>query len=257
VRLEIFTIALDAMPFITWHLPIFNRLRCDWHWTIVEGAASNVNCTKWCQPQAPRLSRDGTTEYVNSLRGHPRITVIQKQNWRGKVEMCNAAIQHIKEECALVQVDADEIWYAEQLNDIVSIYETDKTVAAMQFYCRYFLGWNIVAVGDNSYGNRRGEWVRSWRFFPGNKWKSHEPPVFEGLPIPAISRDETRQLGLVFDHFAYCTPQQVSYKESFYGYPHALENWLRLQQSKEWPVKDLRKFLPWVGENAQADLLHR
>lgn len=256
MKLVLFTICLDSMPMITWHLPVFNNLRADWEWVVVEGAASNVRCTKWCQPQAPRLSRDGTSEYLNSLRGHPRVRIIQKQRWEGKVAMCQAAIQHIKEECVLVQIDSDELWSADQLQRMVQIYEGNARVAAMQFYCRFFLGQNIIAVGENCYGANAGEWLRSWRFFPGNKWKSHEPPVFEGLPIPAMPREETRQRGLVFQHFAYVFPQQVQFKQEFYGYKGALEHWMRLQQNKEWPVK-LKRFLPWVDENAQADLLHK
>lgn len=254
MKLHIFSIMLDAMPFCTWHLPIFNRLWCDWNWRIAHGAAMNVRDTSWCKPQEPRLSRDGTTEYLSGLR-HPQVTVMHRQSWAGKVLMCNACLPVHTEDCVLLEVDCDEFWTPDQLERMVSVFENDPTVGAMQFYCRYFVGQNIVITSDNNYGNRHGEWMRAWRY-TGGSFLTHEPPLLSKIAGRVVSRRETREMGLVFDHYAYALPSQVAFKEKYYGYDHAGEHWQRLQQNRTWPVK-LSKFLPWVTDDAVADLLHK
>ena len=56
---------------------------------------------------------------------------------------------------------------------------------------------------------------------------------------------------------AWVTPQQVGLKQRIYkgGYDNACEDWEKLQNNKEWPVGNLKQFLPWVGDGACADLL--
>lgn len=255
MKLHIFTICLDAMPYITWHLPVFNRLRCDWHWSIAEGAAMNVRDTSWCQKQEPRLSRDGTSEYLSTLRKHPRMTVIQRQRWEGKALMCNTCLPVHREECVLLQIDSDESWTVDQLERIVRCFEAEPGLGAMQFYCRYMVGQNIVITSDNTYGNRNGEWMRAWRY-NGGSFVTHEPPNLSNVTGRVSLRGETREMRLVFDHYAYVLPQQVSFKEGFYGYANALEHWQRLQANRSWPTP-LRKWLPWVQDDAVADLLHK
>lgn len=254
MRLNIVSIVLDGMPFIAQHLPVFNRLVIPWHWYIVEGAAMNTHCTSWCKPQQPRLSRDGTTEYLATLRGHPRITVIQKQQWDGKVEMFNTAVlQFPLEECVLLEVDVDEFWSDAQLELIHHEFETNRNLARIQFACNYYVGQNIEITTLDNYGNRQTEWMRVWRWHPGGRFKSHEPPELDCLSGWTMPRQDAVCKGLVFEHHAYVLPAQVRFKEEYYGYAHALENWQRLQSNKTWPVTDLRKFLPWVDPGVEAN----
>ena len=254
-KLCIMTICLDSMPYITWHLPVFNRLTIPWRWIVAEGAAMNVKDTAWCRPQTPRLSNDGTTEYLNSLKGHPRITVLQRPSWDGKVEQCNACLALIKEPCLLLQVDSDELWTAEQLETLVSFFNAYEQIKSARFLCRYFLGVNVHITSRNGYGNHPGEWLRAWRFEPGMKFLKHEPPVLAGCEGPCATREQTAEVGLVFDHWAYVFEKQVAYKEQFYGYKDAVKHWRRLQENKIWPVKNLQSFLPWVGPGVTADRL--
>jgi hypothetical protein len=256
MKLYIFTIALDAMPQITWHLPAFNWLTIPWHWYIVEGAAMNEADTGWCKPQMARLSKDGTTEYLNSLRGHPCVTVVQKQRWHGKTEQCNACLKNIKEPCVLMQIDCDELWSSEQLNRVVQLFEENPQVAQARFYCRYFVGPNLVVTSDNTYGNHNGEWLRAWRFSPGDFFLRHEPPTLQQqFHGDTVDRSETRSFGMVFDHYAYVFESQVAYKEKFYGYTDAVHRWKRLQQNAVWPA-DLNQFFNWAKDGT-VDLLHK
>lgn len=254
MNLHVITLVLDGEPFIERHLPIFEKLSCKWTWHIVHGAAANTGSTSWCRPQEPRLSRDGTSEYVNSIVKHPNVKIYQRQLWLGgKDEMANAPLKNITEPCVLLQVDVDEFYTPEQIDKIVQTFEERPDIYRMYFWCRYFLGPDIVSTSQNGYGNNLGEWLRAFRFEPGMKFDKHEPPVLgnnsKGL---SLGRDATRSLGLVFDHCAWQLEKQVAFKEKFYGYQNARLYWRRLQENKTWPVK-LRLFLPWVDPGATAD----
>lgn len=258
MKLKIVTICLDAMPTLPALFFTFNQLNIDWTWYISEGAALNVNDTKWCQKQPPRYSEDGTHEFLQMLWEHPRVQVSGKKLWTGgKVEMINDPLTDINEECVLLQCDADEIWTAQQLTDLVGLFRVNQHLTQMRFFCRYFVGVDIVSTTPDTYGNKAGEWLRAWRFFPGDKFLTHEPPVLgrstmvrEGI----MSREETRNEGLVFDHYSWAFPNQVQYKEFFYGYEDAYARWVALQANTTWPIK-LKRFLPWVDDGAIAKKL--
>jgi hypothetical protein len=256
MKLHIVTICLDGMPQIRWHLPVLDQLKIPWQWHIAEGAAANVKDTAWCKAQQPRLSRDGTTEYLNALSGHPRVRLYRKQMWDGKVSMFNTMLSNIKEPCVLLQMDSDELWTATQLEKLVELFGNPSLSArnCAYFYCRYYIGPNIVITSENTYGNKLGEWMRAWHFTPGMKFKTHEPPIMENFNAKPFLREMTMGHGLVFQHFAYCFPEQVAFKELFYGYKDAVSHWRRLQANTKWPVK-LKTFLPWVKDDATADLL--
>ena len=257
--LNVFTICLDSAPWIYHHLPVFNRLRIPWCWVIVEGVARNTGSTKWCQRLEPRLSQDGSHEYLNSIADHPCVTVISRTEWEGgKDQMTNRCLDEFKEPGILLQVDSDELWTADQLETIVKAFEANRQMMFAFFFCRYFLGQNIIVTSENSYGNRHGEWLRAWRYQPGMRFTSHEPPNLTGAEVrwmSGFSREQTRQMGLVFDHPSYATEAQVRFKMEFYGYRDAVDQWKKLQANTDWPCQDVRLFLPWVGPGVVADLL--
>jgi len=248
--LSIFTIALDAEPCIERHLSIFEGLTIPWHWSIVEGASENIGCTAWCRPQKPRLSKDGTTEYLETLKGHPNISIVQKPSWPGKVTMINAALEHLPRTGVLMEIDADEIWTAPKLEIVVQLFKEHSYAGEAQFDCRYFVGPDIITVGQNCFGNNSYEWVRAWRDGKGRFFSRHEPPVFPHKGA-LMGKALTHKLGMTFDHFAYATEAQVRYKEDFYGYPGAVDGWKRLQFNDKWPAQ-LKKFLPFVDDKVMA-----
>ncbi len=261
MKLVILTIALDAMPMITWHLPTFNRLPFDWQWLIAEGVADNILDTSWCRKLEPRLSNDGTTDYLGQIQmHHPRVDVFRNTLWPGKTAMFNKLLEHVPDECLLLQVDADEIWTIEQLSKLVRLFEAHTHMHAARFFCRYFVGQNIVTTTEDAYGNNPGEWLRCWRYRKGMQFKTHEPPV---LDDPAVFRDskiftrqEMREYKLVFDHYAYAYESQLRFKEQYYGYENAVLQWRALQANTIWPAK-LKQFLPWVDDRASADLVFK
>lgn len=253
-RLQIITIVLDGMPMITWHLPILNQLTIPWRWHIVEGASMNTHCTKWCKPQEPRLSLDGTTEFLDSISGHPRIRIYRKEEWDGKVAMFNEVIDKLDTPCVLMEIDADEVWTAQQMEAVVRMFESEPTRTHAMFWCQYYLGPDIILASRNCYANAPSqEWKRAWSFKPGMRFDRHEPPIMSG-EAQGFTHDETEKLGLVFHHYAYAFQSQVEYKERFYGYENAVDQWLHLQQNTQWPTK-LSDHLAWVKDNALAKRL--
>jgi hypothetical protein len=257
MRLHFITIVLDGLPWLTHHLPVFNRLPFDWTWEIAHGAAQNVKDTSWMRSQPARLSTDGTTEYLRSISRHPRIRIHEQPSWPGKTAMVNACFETAQAPCIVMQIDSDEIWTAEQLTVISNLFEADTSIDRMQFWCRYFVGQNIV-VGPkdgHTYGCQKTEWTRAWRMrHASQRFIKHEPPTFAEPAGRLVERGETLGYGLEFDHFAYATRPQVAYKEAVYGYPGAVEGWERLQANQSWPIP-LKRFMPWVDDKAFVDLL--
>jgi hypothetical protein len=256
MKLHIVTICLDAMPTLPALFFNFNRLNLDWTWHISEGAAANVNCTKWCQAQDARFSEDGTHEFLMMIAKHPRVKIHCKKWWDGgKVQMINDPLANIRDEdhSVLLQCDADEIWQSWQLERIVEAFEKDAFAGSAQFRCRYFVGLDIISNTFGSYGNNSWEWLRAWRFTPGDRFEAHEPPKLrQQYQGHRINPDWFSAEGVAFDHYSWAFENQVRYKEFFYGYHGAHEHWLRLQANTVWPVKRLKDFLPWVDERATA-----
>ena len=169
--------------------------------------------------------------------------------------MCQAALNTIKEPTVLLQCDCDELWTAKQMEAIwFWLSKASPVMTCARFDCVYMVGPNLRVVGRNCWGQQRGEFLRAWRFTPGMKMR-HEPPFLEGINGPGevcMSNQTTRDLGLVFFHWAYVFESQVAYKESFYGYVNATEHWRSLQKyTGPFPVQ-LKRFLPWVDSFAQV-----
>jgi hypothetical protein len=58
-------------------------------------------------------------------------------------------------------------------------------------------------------------------------------------------------MGLIFEHYAYCTPQTVAFKENFYGYAGLLKAWEELQQTSG-PVR-LNKYFSHIQDRSVVD----
>lgn len=256
MKLVVFTIVKNGMPFIPTIFFNLQATNLDWLWIVAEGSSLNTHCTSWCRQQEPGLSTDGTTEFLDMIKDHPRVHVIRREMWDGKIEMCNACLELIKEPCILMQMDADEIWRPDAIEKLFQDFANDPKAAVAQMKCRYFLGVNIVSTSRQGYGNNPGEWLRAWRFTPGDKFNRHEPPLLhQAAQGHYLNPDWLEMEGVYFNHFAWWSESQAAYKEVFYGYTNAMFHWRRLQENTSWPVVDLKKFLPWVGTGSTADKL--
>ena len=277
--IHFFTIVLNGMPFIRYHLDVFDRLPFRWHWHVVEGVASLVHDTAWSVDAGGHvgstahvggLSVDGTTAYLDEIatRDRVRVSVYRKPGgefWDGKREMVSAPLPNIREECLLWQIDADELWTSEQVVSMRELFQNDPGRAAAYYWCHYVAApETIIATRYNYAANPAVEWLRTWRYRPGDQWTAHEPPTLvragaTGLVDVADERaflhDETERAGAVFQHFAYATEAQVRFKESYYGYGGAVAHWHRLREAMRAADGPLRlgDYLPWVNDDTLVD----
>lgn len=289
LQVHFFTIVLNGEPFIRYHLDVFRSLSFDWHWHVVEGMADLKHDTAWSVADGGRIdpslhdkgrSNDGTSDYLDSISAaHPgKLTVYRQPEgrfWDGKLAMVRAPLASLHEECLLWQVDADELWTADQIIRCRDLFLAHPEKRAAYYWCHFFVGPDLVLSNRDVYGNNSAfEWLRTWRFTPGSRWQSHEPPmlfnhgdrmrqwlrVLRGKSLrptltskaPAVfTHAETKAAGLVFQHMAYVTEPQLRFKEIYYGYERALERWQAMQARTDFPL-DLRDHFPWVKDCAQV-----
>jgi glycosyltransferase involved in cell wall biosynthesis len=277
LSIHFFTIVLNGEPFIRYHIDVFKQLSCNWHWHIIEGVADLKHDTAWSVQNGGLVtdeihqngrSKDGTSEYIDEIaKLYPEnITVYRKPEgvfWDGKREMVNAPLANIQEECLLWQVDVDELWTVEQINTARQLFITHPEKTAAFYWCWYFVGEDLVISTRNCYAqNPQQDWLRTWRFKPGAFWAAHEPPVLveslgEGQQqnVAAVNpflHGETEKQGLIFQHFAYVTAEQLKFKEQYYGYKNAVNLWNTLQSETNFPVY-LRQYFPWVQDQTMVD----
>jgi glycosyltransferase involved in cell wall biosynthesis len=275
--INFFTIVLNGKPFIEYHIEVFNQLPFKWHWHIVEGVADLKHDTAWSLRLGGQvtdsihlqgLSKDGTTDYIDELaRLYPEnVTIYRKPQgefWDGKREMVQAPLVNIQEECLLWQVDVDELWTVEQIEATRQLFVANPDKTAAYYWCWYFVGEKLVIITRNCYTqNPQQEWLRTWRFKPGYDWIAHEPPVLaekltdgsfrDIAKINPFLHDETENYNLLFQHYSYVLPEQLRFKESYYGYKEAESQWLNLQQAKVFPLL-LREYLSWVTDQTMVD----
>jgi ADP-heptose:LPS heptosyltransferase len=275
--IHFFTIVLNGEPFIRHHIEVFKQLPFKWHWHIIEGVADLKHDTAWSLKFGARitddihkngLSNDGTTKYLDDLEKQysENVTIYRKQNgtfWDGKLEMVNAPLKNIGEECLLWQIDADELWTVDQLCASHFMFRQQPEKTAAYYFCHYFVGKELVITTRDTYGNYTSyEWLRTWRFRPGDKWMSHEPPRLsrqtsdgQWIDISSINsfkHADTEQRRLVFQHYAYATEAQLYFKERYFGYQSAVSQWKQLRQQDRFPVF-LRDFFAWVKDDAQVN----
>ncbi|MBL8550620.1 MAG: glycosyltransferase [Hyphomonadaceae bacterium] len=273
-----FTIVLNGEPFIRYHLDVFNALPFRWRWHVIEGVAALKHDTAWSVAGGGRIdpslhdngrSKDGTSAYLDHIAAaHPdKITLYRKpagEFWDGKKEMVSAPLGNLGEECLLWQVDADELWTPVQIETMREAFlKAPKRTAAL-FWCHYFVApHTLVSTRYNYAQNPEVEWRRVWRYRPGDRWAAHEPPTLvrkikrretDIAEIAPFRHDETEAMGLVFQHFAYVTPEQLRFKEAYYGYAGAEDRWRALQAAAatQGPLL-LKDYFGWVSDETMVE----
>lgn len=277
IEIHFFTLVLNGMPFIKYHIETFRKLNHPWKWHIVEGVADLKHDTAWSLQCGGKimnglhkngLSNDGLTGYIDKLaKQYPNnIHIYRKPKgkfWNGKVEMCNAVLKNIRKECLLWQIDVDEFWNSNRIETMIKMFEEYPRKTAAWFYCRFFVGPRLIITSRDTYSSSTSyEWLRVWRYKPGMFWTAHEPPTLVhrslfrtynvGKSNP-FKHNDTEIHGLVFNHYAYVLPKQLQFKEIYYGYRDALKQWERLQNCNSFPVY-LRDFFPWVKDNTIVEV---
>lgn len=270
------TIVLNGQPFIEYHINILKKLPFKWHWHIIEGLADLTHDTAWSKTHGATVpqkfqkngrSIDGTAEYIDNIAKQfpENITVYRKKGlWDGKTEMVSAPLKNMKEACILFQIDSDEIWTLEQLIDIRNLFKNNLQKHSAYFLTDFFFGEKLVLINFNKYGNNLDqEWLRVWRYQPGDRWVSHEPPRLvrsmygadiDVAKINPFTHIETESHELIFQHYPYVTKQQIEFKSQYYGDRSLVTKWEELQKVKSFPVK-LKDYYNLVTDDTLVDIV--
>jgi glycosyltransferase involved in cell wall biosynthesis len=280
--IHFFTIVLNGEPFIRYHEEMLRRLPFRWHWHVVEGVAALRHDTAWSTATGGRVhdgmhdqgrSNDGTTRYLDDLaaRFPGQVTLYRKppgEFWDGKREMVNAPLPNITEPCLLWQMDNDELWTVDQVVAMRRHFLAAPERGAAYYWCWYFVGpGKIISTRHNYAQNPAFEWLRTWRYQPGDHWAAHEPPTLVRPPAGALAaagakpvdiatldpftQDETEAFGAVFQHFAYVTEAQLGFKEDYYGYRDARAQWRSLLDTTH--PGFLAEHFGWVTDRTMFD----
>jgi glycosyltransferase involved in cell wall biosynthesis len=276
--IHFFTHVLDGQPFIRYHIDILSSLDIPWHWHIIEGSASPPNTNSWPLAKGSKKTQnhysngrslDGTSNYLDTLtRDYPlNITVYRKpigEVWNDNIEMLHAPLQNISEDCLLWQINSCELWTAEQIITMHSMFLSAPHRYAAFFCSHYFVGPDRVIETRNSCAlNPDYESLRVWRFHPGMQWIPDQRATLsvqalDGTPynvadINPFKHAETEAAGLVFQSLSYTIESQLRFQEEYYGHSNALENWRALQRDTRRHIQ-VREYLYWITGSTLAEV---
>lgn len=228
----VFSIILNGIH----HLKHNNRYQnildnCD-YWVVVEGASLSQGSTSWCNTMKEEYhenghSVDGTVEFLEELSKENKklIYVPSSGFWNSKDEQVNAAIQQIKnitDNCFLWQMDIDEEWTEESLNQAETELK-ESGAKAGGFLANCFLGKDILAKGEWGELKPSG-YFRLWDW-KGESFIRHEPPIINYNN----GEYETKLLTPRFNHYNYYFEKDVKFKNDWYsGHEGILERWKML-----------------------------
>jgi hypothetical protein len=250
-QVHFFTIVWNGMPFIQQHLSFFEKLSFDWHWHIIEGPAQHGQDGGSRHHQSrgglvPDDIEDETLSYLESISKHPQITIYPRREWLGKVDMINTFLKNVHEQCVLWQIDADEFYTLNQMENIYRIFmlRLDKNVGILSMI--HFVGPNKYVIPPIESVTHVDTWgtekcSRLWRYEPGLIWTSHAPPLL------SFKEQKSFEIEDFFYHYAYVYEQQVKFKGTYYGYGNFVSDWKKLQNTKG--KVQLGQFFPWLKDS--------
>jgi hypothetical protein len=198
--------------------PFFDKV------VVVEGAVGPND--PWTH-NTDQFTQDGrsTDKTLEIISRYP-VELIQRIGfWEDKTAMCNAATC-VAAPGWLWQFDADEFFHA---TDILTLKEKLEgswaNAAAVEFRAFHFWGTRdfVTDPRKDCWGNIE-PWRRIFRFEPGDRFLTHEPPRMrrEG---EIITRDMTTDLDLFVYHYGYIFEGQAKTKSILYNDPTVLETW--------------------------------
>jgi hypothetical protein len=213
------------------------------YWVVIEGAAGSSGSTEWCKEMPDEFhfqggSIDGTAPYIQELaEKFPNVILGQYVGmWDNKDRMVNRALRFLRsiieeehggdyKDVYLWQIDADEQWTSFDMGAAES-YLLEYNCDVGEFYCNYFIGEHLQAVGEWGEG-KKVPYRRLWRW-KGQDFESHEPPQLKDDKSTRLLCPQR------FDHYAYYFPQDVKFKDAWYsGHEGIYDRWVDLNKRDE------------------------
>lgn len=242
-----FTIVFNGMPFLKYHLEKLQKLSFPWHWYIIEGL-SQVAGDLGARGHKARgghipsvysshLSTDGTKEYLDEINNLKEVTLFRNADvWSSKLQMINTPLAHLDPDCLLWQIDVDEFYPLETMNEIYKKFvDQPKKTAAVLPHIDFVGKFKYVVFNKNKSLWGSGWFPRVWRYKSGCRWVSHEPPILADekghdlCKMNPFNDEEVSKLG--YHHYNYIYSEHVHFKEAYYGYTGLYDGWLRLNET--------------------------
>jgi glycosyltransferase involved in cell wall biosynthesis len=212
MRLTIGMIVLNGEPFIEYSLRAIYDFADEI--IVVEGAVESAMLA--ANPDGS--SCDRTVEIVRNLPDpDSKITLVQGR-WRDKLEQSNAYLKHATGD-HVWQVDSDEMYLPEDIEQIKQMLEDDPGITVVSFYCRPF--WHNLStqlVGPPW----ETVYYRVFKHVPGARFTSHRPPTVVGADgrdlssVRLVRANEIRRRGIFMFHYSFVDPAQVKQKIEYY-----------------------------------------
>jgi hypothetical protein len=259
MKLRIFTNAYNAMPFIPAQYQWLQQLDCDWSWSISEGPARPMHCSSWRSRVPAGKSTDGTAECLDNLASKDKRVVVQhRPEWDGIIDMNNACLPDYP--CLLMQMSSDEVWPHTAVTSAIQAFESHPEKTAASVGCNLYVGPELIASGSDFGNESEANFKVLWRYEPGMRILSYEPPMLSGQHANAFSRQEMRDRGVYFDHLYFFHEKQVRQKEDYYASSsvsfarmhHGItDRWKSLQARAEFPSA-ISDVFPWAPGQTMA-----
>jgi len=177
-------------------------------------------------------STDGTPDIVRECEkeiGHKICLITSDKPWPGKTSKFNKALE-ITEPGYIWEFDYDEFYHRSHIWMMKEYLENHPEISAVEFWAYHFWGdaFHHTPIREGAWGNSP-PWRRIFRYDGKSRWASHEPPRLNGANGALLSRDRTREMGIMLYHYGYTMEQQVAAKQTFYNLPHTL-----VDEFREW-----------------------
>jgi Glycosyl transferase family 2 len=235
-RISFGIIVLNGEPFVRYNLralyPFAHEI------IVVEGAVASaaMNATR------DGHSLDSTLENLQQFKAeedpNDKLTIITRDGfWEEKDAMSQAYAERATGDY-LWQIDADEFYLPEQMQEVIQMLLNDPTITQISF--RQYSFWGSPDyISDGWFLRRKSLFPQINRIFKwgeGYRYTSHRPPTIVN-PQGESMQDKhwidgfsTDKIGIRMYHYSLIFPKQVEEKISYYEQV----NWGDYREMKDW-----------------------
>jgi hypothetical protein len=207
---------------------------------IAEGPVS------YWQQQGRTTSTDNTNDILHNFYDPDHKLKIIHSQYREKDDQCRAYVSNIPDDTEyLWNLDADEIYRTEDLNNITNYLDTNKPTSLGIQSCTFYGGFQRYLTG---FELNTDNFLRIFKYVPGSTWLTHRPPTIK-YPYN-IDRKHITSKQLFDDinfqmyHYSYVFPDQVYKKINYYKTSVSKQNCIDNYFNNI--------YLPWITGNDRA-----
>lgn len=179
-------------------------------------------------------SIDGTVDIVKKFQEKsPHVILISMPRpWNGKTEKFNVALSRT-EPGYIWQMDYDEFYHRSHIHALKSFLKENPQITEVDFWAYHFWGDvnHHTPIAEGEWGNNP-EWRRVFKFNGSEHWLSHEPPMMSRMDNCLLTRDDTKEMGIMMYHYSYCVESQFLQKNTFYS-ANFVDEWRRWKRGQE------------------------